>query len=147
MTVAGIDVSTKKIAVVVLFANGRYLDFEIISKKDNASDRFIDLATGFYSFMGNKQVDIVVVETVPFVQNVKTALGLAGVEGAVRTVCALYDIRCEQINNSTWKKALGIGKGKDGIAEYVTRLGYNMISQDVMDAYCIASAWKVLHDN
>ena len=40
--VAGVDVSTKKIAIVILYPGDKYLVHEIISKEKTVNDRFID---------------------------------------------------------------------------------------------------------
>ena len=147
--IAGIDVSTKKIAVVTLYSDNPVpVIWEAISTEPLVAERFSDLIEQFYLYMIGHNANIAVVETIPFVQNARTALALANIEGAVRAVCSLLGIPCEQINNSVWKKTLGIGRTKEAVAAYVeAKGGYNIVSQDAKDAYCIVLAWKTLKEN
>ncbi len=138
MRCMGIDVSTKRIAAVCLDGLN-LLEVHIIDAKgERAEDRFTDLVRGFDDMLSDECVDLVVVEGVPYAQNVRTTLNLASVVGAVRAVCTLQNVRCETVNTMTWRHAVGAGRTKDDIRAWAGAQGFDHRLQDAVDAYCIA---------
>ena len=143
MTVTlGVDVSTRRIAVVGYNTYGRQLSgvFVLDAKGRRAADRFPDLIAQFDALLGSEVTPQhrVMVEDVPYVQNARSTLDLAAVIGAVRALCVVRGIQCETANTMTWRWAIGAGGRKSDIRDWAAARGFEHKLQDVIDAYCIA---------
>ena len=119
MRIAGIDLSTKKIAVS--FLNGDDArTFEVEAKGRRSADRFRDLVQNFRSAMNQVETDIVFIEDISFVRNRQTELDLAQVLGAVKA--HLYEMgrMLHTFNNQTIKAHFNLARSsKQDIVEFV----------------------------
>lgn len=137
MKIVGVDLSTKKISAVLMDVVPNE-GWELEIKGKLAADRFGLLVVGFSAYIRAEAPDVVYVEGLPFVKNRDAIVGLAAILGAIRSVCAIYGVRCVVVPGHAWKKLLGIGPTKDHIAKWVADKGLEFRSQDLADAYAIA---------
>ena len=145
----GIDLSSKKIAIAS-YDDGNLLFREIIApKKLDWLARFYWLHDGFGQYVQehfNKN-DVVYIEDIPYVQNIRTLTTLVHMVAACRLVLSSQNIEHIFISNSTWKKGAGVKTGrmkKDAVKRNIRDRCKELfdldesIGQDLMDASLIA---------
>jgi Holliday junction resolvasome RuvABC endonuclease subunit len=119
-TLVGIDLSTKKIAVALASAceasawhDGTVVTYEVTAQGQHMFDRFDELIAQFRAWFGdiNREypIDHVYIEDISFVRGRQTELGLAQVLGGIKATLYGLGIPYTTVNNTTWKKGLGIG--------------------------------------
>ena len=157
MAVLGVDISTRKLAFVLVGDDGVYAwQDEREVKGKLAGDRFAELverADRVLSIWGRGAYGMapacrVVIEGIPFVKSRAGIIGLAKVLGMVEALALHYDYEVEVVNGHDWKKALGLSGNarKDVIRAFAEGEGYVNESQDLTDAYCVG-LYGVRRDN
>lgn len=145
MRIAGIDLSTKTIAVS--FLNGDDAStFEVAAKGRRSADRFRDLVQNFRSAMNQVDTDIVFIEDISFVRNRQTELDLAQVLGAVKA--HLYEMgrMLHTFNNQTIKAHFNLARSsKQDIVEFVElATSLSGLTEDQADAFLVAMYGRAL---
>lgn len=146
--VAGIDLSTKKIAVAVI--DGRELHWhEVLADGTRAGDRFPKLVRGFRRLLkepwiGN--VEFFFIEDISFLRSRKNELDMAMVQGAVMSQLELAGKTVQTCNNSTVKAAFNMMRqGKGPVQKLVEKIfNKKKLSEDVADAALVAMYGRTL---
>jgi len=139
MIVAGIDCSTKKIAIFVI-DNGENVRVEIESNNKDTNMRINEMFLKVKTAIKVLNPDMVFVENSPYLQNIKVTLAIHSVVDAVRFACVLNNIPVQTVEVTSWKKSiLGNGKvQKEAIMEFAkAKWGDLITNQDLADASCI----------
>jgi Holliday junction resolvasome RuvABC endonuclease subunit len=144
MTVYGIDISTKKIAVAKILPDG-FDVVELTAKSRSWESRLQQLYPQFFEYVSKTMVtdDFVVIEDVPLVQNRAALIKLTHFVAMCKVVCLHHEIDCFPVNVKTWKRSvLGDGNAdKDKIrsmAKQIFGAKISKLSQDGVDALCVA---------
>ena len=144
--VIGIDISTKKIACILLDGS-TWRDVEFSSKAKTWDLRLDELQEQFWIFLRDSVTDddFLFIEEVPYVQNVGALIRLVHTVAMCRTVSTFFHRKYRYVNNLTWKKkVVGMGKvSKEGIVLKAQEI-YGVketerLSQDLYDALLIAT--------
>ncbi len=139
MRIAGVDISTKVIAVSVLDPKGP-TSFEVKAKGRRAADRFEKLMGGWTGLMETLELDFVFIEDISFSRNRQAELDLAQVLGGMKAV--LYGMRRQfrTFNNQTIKAKFNLARSAkadtQALVEKVT--GLKGLSEDQSDAFLAA---------
>lgn len=152
MSIAGIDLSTKKIAVAVI--DNRELRWtEVVAtgarKGARAGDRFPKLVRGFKELLYEpwiKDVEFFFIEDISFIRSRKNELDMAMVQGAVMSQLELAGKTYQTCNNSTVKAAFNMMRqGKAAVQRLVERIFQEKgLSEDVADAALVAMYGRTL---
>ena len=146
MRVIGIDISTKKIACVILDSNS-FRVVEFTSKQKTWDSRLDDLQSQFWEFVEtevDKERDFIFIEEIPFVQNRQAVIRLVHVLAMCRTGAVRLGSSCTYVNVNVWMQR-GVGKGnasKEDIANKAISLygeRVHSLNQDCWDALLIAT--------
>jgi len=144
--VIGIDVSTKKIACILLDGS-MWRDVEFSSKAKTWGVRLDDLQEQFWIFLRDSVTDddFLFIEEVPYVQNAQALIRLVHIVAMCRTLSTFFHRRYRYVNNLTWKKRV-VGTGKVSKEDIVVKAQkiYGVketqhFSQDLFDALLIAT--------
>jgi crossover junction endodeoxyribonuclease RuvC len=142
MQIAGVDCSTKKIAIFYINSDGSCETTEITSKKEDTSVRINDMFEAVCAEMKRRKPDMVYVENSPYLQNIKVTLAIHSVVDSVRFACVLAKVAMQTIEVTSWKKdVLGNGRAEKSqiMAWAKAKYGEKVItSQDLADASAIA---------
>ena len=144
--VIGIDVSTKKIACILLDGD-TWRNVEFISKSKTWDARLDDLQEQFWFFVRDfvKDDDILFIEDIPYVQNAQALIRLVHTLAMCRKVANVFKRKHRYVNNLTWKlKVVGTGKAskEDIVAKAQALYGEKEtkhLTQDSFDALLIAT--------
>lgn len=148
MKIAGIDLSTKKIAVAVI--DGQNLHWtEIVSDGRRAGDRFVPLVQGFNRLLKMswfRKAEVVAIEDISFLGSRKNELDMAMVQGAVMAQLELAGFTVQTCNNSTVKAAFNMMRqGKTPVQRLVEKVfSQSRLSSDVADAALVAMYARML---
>ena len=144
MSVFGIDISTKKIAIANISSDD-YSVVELTSKSRSWERRLEQLYPQIFEYVEENITsdDLVIIEDVPMVQNRAAVIRLTHVVAMCRVVCIHHGVDCFGVNVSTWKKdVIGDGRAdKDKIKLMESKIFDKKVlklSQDSIDALCIA---------
>lgn len=147
--IAGIDLSTKKIAVAAI--DGRKLVHwtEVTAVGQRAGDRFPKLVHGFRKLTHEgwfRDVEVVFIEDISFIRSRKNELDMAMVQGAVMAQLELAGRTYQSCNNSTVKAAFNMMRqGKAAVRKLVEQtFGEKGLSEDVSDAVLVAMYGRML---
>ena len=144
--IIGIDVSTKKLACVLLDGS-TWRDVEFSSKAKTWGLRLDELQEQFWIFLRDSVTDddFLFIEEVPYVQNVGALISLVHTVAMCRTVSTFFHRKYRYVNNLTWKKRV-VGTGKVSKEDIVLKAQkiYGVeetqhLSQDLFDALLIAT--------
>lgn len=141
MLIAGVDCSTKKIAIFYIHDDGSYETTEIIGKSEDTSARINEMFEVVCEEIKHRKPDMVYVENSPYLQNIKVTLAIHSVVDSVRFACVLSKISMQTIEVTSWKKdVLGNGRAEKSQIMIWAKAKYGdaIISQDIADASCIA---------
>lgn len=132
LTLCGIDLSTKSIALAFL-DDTEACTVELVEPGKYAEDRFDGLILLLEKLLKETSLDglYVYIEKIPFVKSAKAALDLAAVLGGIRALCAINNVPYVLVNNSVWKKEIGL-KGrpsKDDTRDLMAKT-YDIILED-----------------
>ncbi len=149
--VIGIDVSTKKIACILL-DESTWRDVEFSSKAKTWNLRLDELQEQFWIFLRDKVTDddYLFIEDIPYVQNAQALIRLVHIVAMCRTLATFFGRKYQYVNNLTWKqRVVGSGRAsKDDIAAKARKLygeeETNHLSQDSLDALLIATYGQVV---
>lgn len=140
MKVAGIDLSTKKIAVSVLEDDKASEFLEFTAKGQRSHDRLEELSEKFREWVNSTEVELFFIEDISFTRNRRSELDLATVMGVV--IAHIYAVGKVpmKFNNMTVKKAFNLSRSskQDVIKLVEKRLGVTGVSEDVADAFMVA---------
>ena len=105
MSVFGIDISTKKIAIANISSDD-YSVVELTSKSRSWERRLEQLYPQIFEYVEENITsdDLVIIEDVPMVQNRAAVIRLTHVVAMCRVVCIHHGVDCFGVNVSTWKK-------------------------------------------
>jgi len=147
MLVAGVDCSTKKIAIFFEGENTVIpLPIEITSDLQESSSRIDLMFQEVISILKQEKPNIVYIENSPYLQNIKVTLAIHSAVDAVRFACVLNKIPYQTVEVTSWKKdVLGNGKAdKAQIMSWAKAKYEDMItSQDLADAAGICEyGWR-----
>lgn len=145
MRIAGIDLSTKTIAVSLL--NGdEASSFEVAAKGRRSADRFRDLVQNFRSAMIHVVTDIVFIEDISFVRNRQSELDLAQVLGAIKEILYDMDRALHTFNNQTIKAHFNLARSsKQEVVAFVKlTTGLSELTEDQSDAFLVAMYGRAL---
>jgi Holliday junction resolvasome RuvABC endonuclease subunit len=156
MIIVGIDLSTKKVAVVVLRdqpqsrkSGTRWTAakvYEIVAEGSKAADRFPDIVGKFNSFVkaqfdGRASV-WAFIEDISFVKGRRTELDLAKVQGALEAILRVHGVGVMTVNNQTVKAAFNLSRSaKNDVVAFVrevAHIGDQKLSEDAADAAIVA---------
>jgi len=150
MRVVGIDVSTKKIACVLLDSS-EFQVIEFISRQKSWDQRLVELQSQFWDFVETKlsKEDSIFIEEIPFVHNRQGLIRLVHVLAMCKVAATHFNVPCTYVNVKTWKQRV-VGNGnatKKDIADkaeliYGDRV--SQFSQDALDALMVATYGFVL---
>lgn len=148
--VIGIDVSTKKIACILLDGDA-WRAVEFSSKAKTWDIRLDELQEQFWIFLRDTVTkdDHIVIEDIPYVQNAQALIRLVHTVAMCRTVATFFGYKHQYVNNLTWKqRVVGSGRAsKDDIAVKARKLygeeETKHLSQDSLDALLIATYGQV----
>mgnify|MGYP003638359784 FL=1 len=144
--VIGIDISTKKLACVLLDGS-TWRDVEFSAKAKTWDLRLDDLQEQFWIFLRDSVTDddFLFIEEVPYVQNVQALIRLVHTVAMCRTLSTFFHRKYRYVNNLTWKKRV-VGTGKVSKEDIVLKAQkiYGVeetqhLSQDSFDALLIAT--------
>ena len=144
--VIGIDISTKKVACVLLDGS-TWRDVEFSSKAKTWDLRLNDLQEQFWIFLRDSVTDddFLFIEEVPYVQNAQALIRLVHTVAMCRTLATFFHRKYRYVNNLTWKKRV-VGTGKVSKEDIVLKAQkiYGVeetqhLSQDSFDALLIAT--------
>lgn len=111
------------------------------SKKKNADDRMIEIASKFEIYVLAYTPKVIYFEAPIFIQNALTTMILMSICGCMKAVCILNNIEFYTVQNRKWKKDIvGFGNAKktDILKYCVQKWGGEYFSQqDLADAACI----------
>jgi Holliday junction resolvasome RuvABC endonuclease subunit len=149
MQIAGVDCSTKKIAIFYINSDGSCETTEITSKKEDTSVRINDMFEAVCAEMKRRKPDMVYVENSPYLQNIKVTLAIHSVVDSVRFACVLAKVAMQTIEVTSWKKACcGNGRAEKSDVMQWAKLKYGdklITSQDIADAAGVASfGWNMV---
>ena len=150
---AGVDLSTKKISVVVLGHEEPYV-VELLTtmkgkkSRDNAQGRFTELTASFAEYLEHDYLWAMVerwyIESVGFVRGGRSSLDMAQVLGGVLALLGRAHREYRLVHTMTWKAHFGIAgaKGKMAkqlaVAKVQAELGLEVPNDDVADAALVA---------
>jgi len=148
--VIGIDVSTRKVACVLL----DYPDWQVVEFVSKAKDwqgRLDELQEQFWIFLRDivTQDDRIFIEDIPYVQNAQALIRLVHVVAMCRTIATFFNCDFRYVNNLTWKqRVVGSGRAsKQDIADKAQILygeeRTKHLSQDSLDALLIATYGQI----
>lgn len=143
----GVDCSTKRIDLVVIDKNKKWVTSESIETEETDIDRkLVDLHLQFNKILIDNLLQyrpeiIVGVENPIYIQNVKVTVSIAQTVACVKVALGSAKIPFFGIDNRAWKRSvLGDGNSdKAKIKAFAEALWNGKItSQDIADASCIA---------
>ena len=144
--IIGIDISTKKIACILLDGSV-WRDVEFSSKEKTWDLRLDDLQEQLWRFLRDSVTDdnYLFIEDVPYVQNAQALIRLVHTVAMCRTLSTFFRRKYRYVNNLTWKKRV-VGSGKVSKEDIVLKAQkiYGVeetqhLSQDSFDALLIAT--------
>ena len=150
MRVAGVDCSTKKIAIFYIEDDNSAQTSEVISKNTESSARIDEMFKLMIEEFKLKKPTIVYCENSPYLQNIKVTLAIHSVVDSVRFASVLNDIPFQTVEVTSWKKDQ-IGNGRADKAQIMSwakaKYGDIITNQDLSDAAAIAGwGWKRMKD-
>ncbi len=139
MRIAGVDISTKVIAVSILDPK-QNTSFEIRVKGGRAADRFEKLIAGWRELMPTLALDFIFIEDISFVRKRQTELDLAQVLGGMKAVLYGLGIQFRTFNNQTIKAKFNLARSAkaDTVALVEKVTGLHELSEDQSDAFLAA---------
>ena len=141
MQIAGVDCSTKKIAIFYINSDGTCETTEIVSTKEDTSARIEEMFKVVSEEMKRRKPNMVYVENSPYLQNIKVTLAIHSVVDSVRFACVLAKVPMQTIEVTSWKKDV-LGNGRADKTQIMTwakaKYGQAITSQDLADASAIA---------
>ena len=148
--VIGIDVSTQKIASIVL-DNMVWREVEFVSKAKVWNERLDELQEQFWIFLRDivSNDDHIFIEDVPYVQNAQALIRLVHTVAMCRTIATFLILYFHYVNNLTWKKRV-VGSGRASKEEIANKArvlygeeNTERLSQDSLDALLIATYGQI----
>jgi len=151
MRILSIDQSTQ-ISGWALFIDKKHKSHGVIDlhKNKNSQERTKEMYLSLMDLIKSQKPDVVVIEDVSMQTNVKTAIILARLQGAIILSCFLKNVPFHILASSQWRKALSMKQG--GIKrevlkaqdiefanDYLKRLD---LGEDESDAICINIAYQ-----
>jgi len=151
MIIAGVDCSTRKIAIFRI-EDGRGVASEITCNEHDTSTRINVMFQAVVDVIKKLKPDMVYIENSPYLQNIKVTLAIHSVVDAVRYACVLAKVPFQTVEVTSWKKdVLGNGRAdKDEIFQFAkAKWGEDIIkNQDVADSACICLyGWRRMHND
>ena len=151
-TFVGIDASKKRVAIVHLSANGKFLDRLYFETPSSNMDAYYQRNNYVYDYlllrsMKHGELNVFVEDAYMGVSR-RGSVEHAKVVGSILAACATYS----ELGNApeprvmmpaTWRSKCGIkGRGKDPVWQWVTTnyTTSKIENQDIADALCIAYA-------
>jgi Holliday junction resolvasome RuvABC endonuclease subunit len=151
MLIAGVDCSSKNIAITVLTTDkllreARYIESNLKNMDMRLSDLVLQFE-GLGIFEAEEPITFLAVENPVYLSNPKASSGIAQVIGYVKSVAARHNVNFLGIDNRSWKKSV-LGNGaadKDMIMKFSqSNWGKDAIyNQDLADSACVA-LWGVM---
>lgn len=147
MKVCGVDLDSKKVAMVVLDEKGKLVNFYYYLSEDSVlQNRLFALHDSFKLGLEKLKPDLVVIEDSFYLQNFITSKAISEVIGFCKLLCHQNGIKFKLVSNKTWKKSvLGSGKvTKEEIKAFVDERYPRLKShpQDIADS-CSIAMWGV----
>jgi Holliday junction resolvasome RuvABC endonuclease subunit len=143
--IAGIDVSTKSVAIAVLgaAAEDAHLWTEVAAKGQRASDRLAELVRGVNAALGEawiKDVETFCIEEIGFVRNGRSTIDLAYVVGAMIALLELRGKIVLRFHPMTIKAKFGMARqDKKAVQRFIEGVVEQTLPTDnVADAFLVA---------